>query len=247
MAQRKRKAMKKNPDYNLEKRRPTFLFVGLMASLAMTLVAFDWTTYDKAEYAVLSSEDLGMDIDVIKPHILKKPEPVAAKKAQLRKSPLVKVVKEPTEPSQKVHFTLNPDTDFRLNLGGEGDEFDEPYEEPLEIGWYELQNKPHFADCENVVDRKAQASCTEAQIIEFVMKNAKFPEHLVGVNQTVYVNFIIDEKGNVTDVEPALEGIRAFDKAAVKAVEKLPRMVPGTQLGNPVRVKFMIPVRFTSM
>ena len=98
MAQHKRKAMKKNPDYNLEKRRPTFLFVGLMASLALTLVAFDWTTYDQAEYAIVSSEDSGIDIEVIKPHIIKKPEPVVAKKATLRKSPVVKVVKEPTEP-----------------------------------------------------------------------------------------------------------------------------------------------------
>ena len=71
------------------------------------------------------------------------------------------------------------------------------------------------------------------------------------MNETVYVNFVIDIDGSITDVEPLnVEPLREahplFEKAAIKAVKKLPKMVPGEQLGKPVRVRFLIPVRFTT-
>ncbi|NNE55928.1 MAG: energy transducer TonB, partial [Flavobacteriales bacterium] len=57
---------------------------------------------------------------------------------------------------------------------------------------------------------------------------------------------VVDEKGNITEVEPVRDGHPLFDRAAIAAVKKLPPMVPGSQLGKNVKVRYLIPVRFVT-
>jgi len=242
--------MKKNAEH-LESRRPSILLVGLMASLALTLVAFEWTAYNHENHDYVDLSEM-TDWDEVTPvHTIKVDQP---KKAENRKarSPILKIGDPNQEVKGKVDFSLKSVL-TGLDMGG-----DEDYGDPLETGfgtetvdWALLGNKPHYADCENIVDREAQSKCTEASVISFVAKNTKFPSQLRGMNETVYVNFVIDIDGSITDVEPLdVEPLRnahpLFEKAAIKAVKKLPKMVPGEQLGKPVRVRFLIPVRFTT-
>lgn len=237
--------MKKNSKH-LESSRPSFLLIGLMASLSLTLVAFEWTgfNYENDDYVDLSEmTDWDETIPVIKMEVN---EPKKAQNQKARSHEFE--IGEPDKSTkEKVEFSLKPVLNG-IDTGG-----DEDYDDPIETGfgddiipWALLGNKPHYLDCENIVDREAQAKCTEASVISFVAKNTKFPRDMVGHNETVYVNFVIDTDGSITDVEPAREAHPLFEKAAVKAVQKLPKMVPGEQLGKPVRVRFLIPVRFTT-
>jgi protein TonB len=65
----------------------------------------------------------------------------------------------------------------------------------------------------------------------------------VGIKGTVYIEAIIDEKGNVINAI-VVKGIGGgLDEEALNAVLNT-KFVPGKQRGNPVKVKIVIPIKF---
>jgi len=81
--------------------------------------------------------------------------------------------------------------------------------------------------------------------LEAVQKNIIYPEiaKKAGIEGKVYVQFIIDEKGNVTN-PVVLKGIGGgCDEAALEAVKKA-KFKPGKQRGRPVKVQYSIPIIF---
>lgn len=87
-----------------------------------------------------------------------------------------------------------------------------------------------------------------AALGEFIRRNIVYPELAkeIGKEGTVYVSFIIDEKGQV-ESSKILKGIGAgCDQEASRVVNKLPKFKkPGRNaLGKPVKVIFNIPIAF---
>ncbi|WP_306642344.1 energy transducer TonB [Sanyastnella coralliicola] len=109
------------------------------------------------------------------------------------------------------------------------------------IGLFETT--PVMPGCIEIEDPEEQRKCTETSIIEWVQGELK-PERVDSVSGTVFVGFVIDTSGVVTDVE-ILRGIHpALDRQAAKAVESLPQMKPGEQNGKPIPIQYTIPVKF---
>lgn len=66
-----------------------------------------------------------------------------------------------------------------------------------------------------------------------------------GIQGTVYVTFVVERNGNVTDVR-VLRGIGGgCDEEAVRVIKAMPKWNPGKQRGKPVRVQFNMPIKFT--
>lgn len=83
-------------------------------------------------------------------------------------------------------------------------------------------------------------------LFSFIGENIKYPEQArkSGIEGKVYVQFIVEKDGAVTNVQ-SVKGIGAgCDAEAVKAVEALPNFKPGKQRGRAVRVKMVLPVMF---
>jgi len=81
--------------------------------------------------------------------------------------------------------------------------------------------------------------------LESVQKLIVYPEiaKKAGIEGRVFVQFVIDEKGNVTN-PVVLKGIGGgCDEAALEAVKKA-KFTPGKQRGRPVRVQYSIPIVF---
>lgn len=81
--------------------------------------------------------------------------------------------------------------------------------------------------------------------IAAVMKHITYPEiaQKAGIEGRVYVQFIIDENGNVTN-PVVLKGIGGgCDEEAIRAVKKA-KFTPGLQRGKPVKVKYSMPIVF---
>jgi periplasmic protein TonB len=83
--------------------------------------------------------------------------------------------------------------------------------------------------------------------IKFLQENIKYPEEAkeLGVQGKVFVTFVVEVDGSITDVR-VLRGIGAgCDEEAIRVVKSMPRWVPGKQRGQPVRVQFNLPIKFT--
>ena len=66
-----------------------------------------------------------------------------------------------------------------------------------------------------------------------------------GIQGMVYVTFVVERDGSITDVR-VLRGIGGgCDEEAIRVVSAMPKWTPGKQRGKPVRVQYNLPVRFT--
>jgi TonB family protein len=80
---------------------------------------------------------------------------------------------------------------------------------------------------------------------KFVGEELRYPQQAerLGVEGRVFIQFIVDEQGNTSDVK-AVKGIGAgCDLEAVRVI-KLSKWEPGTQRGKPVKVRIIMPISF---
>ncbi len=86
----------------------------------------------------------------------------------------------------------------------------------------------------------------ETERNKFLADNIVYPQQATenGIQGTVYVSFVVDSKGNVTDVK-ILRGIGGgCDEEALRVVKMMPKWHPGKQNGKQVRVLFNMPIYF---
>ncbi len=97
--------------------------------------------------------------------------------------------------------------------------------------------------------------CTTAAIMEHISGEVNYPSEALKaeVSGTVYVLFIIEKDGTVSNVQvmrsikaegETAAAVASLEVEAVNAVKSLPAFRPGTDGGNPVRVEYVIPVKF---
>jgi len=66
----------------------------------------------------------------------------------------------------------------------------------------------------------------------------------MGIEGKVFVEFVIEKDGSITDVK-AIKGIGAgCDEEAVRILQSAPNWKPGKQRGKPVRQKMVLPISF---
>jgi periplasmic protein TonB len=85
-----------------------------------------------------------------------------------------------------------------------------------------------------------------AEFAHFLQKNLKYPPaaQRANVQGRVFLSFIVEKDGRITAVE-SIKGIGfGCDEEAARVVKMMPKWNPGKQQGNPVRVKFTLPVVF---
>ncbi len=87
----------------------------------------------------------------------------------------------------------------------------------------------------------------EVALRKYIAENLRYPENVEPrVSPTVYVRFVIDENGKVTNPE-LLRGVgEPFDTEALRVVSKQPLWKPGRQRGKPVKVSHSVPVKFVA-
>jgi len=80
----------------------------------------------------------------------------------------------------------------------------------------------------------------------WINKRTSYPQEAVDakITGTVFLTFIVEKDGSVSNVT-VLKGVHPLlDEAAAKAISESPKWSPGLQRGQPVRVRFQIPLTF---
>lgn len=85
------------------------------------------------------------------------------------------------------------------------------------------------------------------EMMKFLAENIKYPTAAKenGVSGKVYVSFIVEKDGLISDIT-ILRGIGAgCDEEAIRVIKMMPKWKPGTQRGQAVRVQYNVPIKFT--
>lgn len=81
---------------------------------------------------------------------------------------------------------------------------------------------------------------------KFLGKNLRFPQQArdAGVSGRVIVSFIIEKDGSLSNITVLRSAGYGFDEEAVRVLKLAKAWKPGMQNGQPVRVKYELPVNF---
>ena len=79
---------------------------------------------------------------------------------------------------------------------------------------------------------------------EYLKKNTRYPNPDACIQGRVVVVFVVDEKGNLSDVKVARSVEPSLDAEAVRVVKSMPRWSPGIEKGKAVKVRYTLPVTF---
>ena len=211
---------KKNPKVSLENKKGMFFQIGLAVTLLAILIAFEWKSYDKTNYNLgdLNLDDMEEEIIPITRQEVKPPPP-------------------PPPPPEIIEI-VEDEVEIEKELEIEETETDE--DEIIEI---EEDDEEFFM----VVENMPEFPGGDLGLMKFIQKNVRYPAVAKEYNITgkVYVSFIVDKSGFVTNVKIVRGVDKNLDAEALRVVKSLPKYKPGKQRGKPVRVMFTIPINFT--
>lgn len=97
-----------------------------------------------------------------------------------------------------------------------------------------------------IVEEKPLFPGGDAALFKFIAENIVYPPTAkeMGISGKVYVQFVIDKYGKVTQVK-VVKGIDPeLDAEAVRVVSKIPDWLPGKQRNINVPVQYILPINF---
>lgn len=84
-------------------------------------------------------------------------------------------------------------------------------------------------------------------LYKYLSSKIKYPAKAKedGIQGRVFINFVVEPDGSITNVK-VLRGLRSdLDKEAVRAISMMPKWIPGVNRGKRVRVSYNLPIKFT--
>ena len=98
----------------------------------------------------------------------------------------------------------------------------------------------------DVVEQMPQFPGGPAALMQFLSQNVKYPveAHKAGVEGRVIATFIVEKDGSITNARIARSVHPLLDAEALRVIGSMPNWMPGMQNGEPVRVKYTVPITF---
>lgn len=116
------------------------------------------------------------------------------------------------------------------------------YQDKIERKKFDIINEDFFL----VVEEMPEFPGGIEKEKDFIIENLIYPEDLKKekVEATVYLTFIVEKNGTITNIEILKSPNQSFTLEATKVIEKMPIWNAGKQKGQPVRVMLTRPIKF---
>jgi len=202
--------------------------IGLIVSLSLTLAAFEWKNYHPNELVILGTLDDTPEDLILPPITEVKPPPPPKPKVQ----PEIIAVEEDVPEEDLIEFS---EYNEEINI----DEPEVTEEPPAE----EVAEEPDFFLVPEVAATPKEGM---NEFLKFVAENMKYPvaARRMGVEGKVFVQFIIEKDGSLSDLQ-VVRGIGAgCDEEAVSVLKKSKKWNPARQRGKAVRQRMVLPIYF---
>ena len=108
-----------------------------------------------------------------------------------------------------------------------------------------VEEMPRFGDCE-VSGRGKLDDCTTKKLLRFLGDELHYPTlaREAGISGRVIAEFVVEKDGSIGQVKILRDIGGGCGQEAVRVLKQMPKWHPGRQQGEPVRVKYIIPVVF---
>jgi len=224
--------LKKSNKANLEKRQGARFILGLIITLSIILISFEWKTPSPDLNNINTAKDIDYDIETM--DRIPREEPKQMPKEEL---PLIDDVIEIVDDDYEIEMDysfdreVNKHTEYIFkNYADEGTEI-----VIEDIDFVVVEEMPLF----NGGDPKVEFR-------RYILRNLRYPEIAAenGVSGKVLIQFVVNAIGIIErptiirSVDPAL------DQEAVRVIMSSPQWTPGKQRGKAVNVIYTFPINF---
>lgn len=224
---------KKNPQVDLGRKKGLFFSIGLVVTCLFVISAFEWKSYAEITKVDFKDEESFEEIIDIPVTEFKKPPPPVIQHPE--------VVPVPDDEEIDKEIEINLDVEFT----------EEAPKKSAIIP--KKQDPPVFKEEEPEVtifltsEEEAKPKDGYPAFYKYVQKELKYPSQArrMGVDGKVYIQFVVEKDGSITDIK-VIKGIGSgCDEEAVRVLKAAPKWNPGKQRGKPVRVRRSLPIKFS--
>lgn len=218
---------KKTAQADVNKKSTMFIMVGLIVSLGITLMAFEYKQYDEGELMDLGmADDDFEELTEIPPTEQPPPPPPPVKQPQIIEIPDEEELEEEIEIDLDVEIT-----------------------EETEVEEIVFEEEPEEEEADKVflvVEEDAAFPGGQGAWNKFLRKNLKYPKQAkrMGIEGNVYLSFIVDRTGTISDIQVIREVGGGCDEEAVRVLKASPKWTPGKQRGKAVIQRMTLRIVF---
>lgn len=221
--------LKKSDKANLEKKKGLFFQIGLVVTLGIILIIFNWTARPPGDDDMFNVDEEVIEDEIIPITQMEPPEPPP-----------------PPEPPKVTEILEIVEDDIELEFDLSSLNFEDDRSMAMEIIDYDDEEDVDEDEIFMVVEDKPQFPGGEAKLMKYLRDNIEYPERARdnNIQGTVIVKFVVMETGNVAMAE-IMRGVHPdLDKEALRVVRGMPKWSPGRQAGRAVKVYYMLPITF---
>lgn len=227
---------KKNPKYNLERKRVLFLQFGFVFSFLFVLMAFEYRVpMEEAEDIDFVAWDVTDELIPVTFREPEKPnEPPKIKKLVLL-DPLVVDDDDEVDPYEPEDSFGDPGEDIPLPV------FDDVIEDDEVTTFVIVEDMPIFNPSKNRTFEEGQID-----LFRTVQKMVKYPviAQESCIEGKVFVRFVVTKNGDIGNIEITRSVDPSLDKEVIRVIKKLPKFKAGMQRNKAVPVYYSAYVNF---
>ena len=223
--------IKKSPKADLEGKKGLFFEIGLALALAVLLFAFEWksSTEEISQFQTVAEEQIEDEIIPITQQMVKPPPPPPAAP---KLSDLLNIVEDESSIDEELEIEDADDESDNTEIQDISDFGDYDGEDTGEENIFMVvEDMPQFPG---------------GNVTKWIAKNVKYPQLAQenGIQGKVFIKFVIEKDGSITDVQVSRGVDASLDREAVRVIKAMPKWKPGKQRGKAVRVSYTLPINF---
>lgn len=222
--------VKKSPKADLENKKTVFMQIGLVVVLSLVLIAFEWTSTDvNVDYSLMEEEvEVEEEIIPITRQEEVKPPPPPPPPAV---ADILNIVEDDVELDDELEI-MDTEMDQDAMVDFSNMVIEEETRDAGEI-FMIVEEMPEFPGGPEALQKYL---ATEVRYPVIAQEN--------GIQGRVYVQFVIDQTGQVTNAT-VLRGVDpSLDREALRVVQAMPKWKPGKQRNRAVRVSYTVPINY---
>ena len=220
---------KKTPSADLTKSVGMFTNLGLAVAVGLTLVAFEYKSFDDSGLKNLAGITDNFE-ELLDVPITQQPPPPPPPPPM--EQPIIEEIPDEVKIEEKIEVNFDVDVKETTVI--------------KEIVISEVVVEEKADAIFDVVETQPNPPGGMSGWNKYLSENLKYPTQArrMGVEGSVILVFVINTDGSIQDVE-VLRGIGGgCDEEAIKIVKNAPKWEPGKQRGRAVRTRMRLPIRF---